>query len=1119
MEQLRLPKIPMPPVVTPTAIQAKLILFCDPAFPIEGQQPSRQAMEHWKSLESKGILIADAHGLADALQAAGGEGCFINLHAPYFPKSAWTAIVDYLHQGGGLISIGGAPFKRPVRAEHETWVVESEQTAYHQELYIHETIGVSTADVQSYVSSESIPLLAGKEELLEVADTWNLVPHTTKTSDLPHQMGSAGTMSTQIHALLTGINQDGRSIAAPMVLWENIRGSFGGSRWLFVNLPLTDSFWTQNGAAEIVKWGVFCAQGVTELSLKPNYASYEPGERVVLTLQGQILQRTGFQRTGLQRTGFRCSAFERWTFALTVVRENRMNGQTEPVWNHQLEMHISDEQQYVRLSLPKLVEPGLYRIVCRAEAPDGEIRVLRQGFWGQDTALLAEGEGITRSRDYFIQAGQPLPVVGMTYMTSDVARKFLFLPNTDVWDRDMEQMAKAGINWIRTGIWTAYRNMMQVDGHMAEDVLRAIDAFFLTAKRHGLQVTFTFFSFTPETWEGVNPYLDPQSVEAQKRFIRSVVSRHIHSTHVDWDLINEPSMFDPARIFSAGPRSSRDMYEQQAFMSWLQKRHEMIESLQEAWNMSPRQLPSFADAVIPEPEEINFDVQDMHQPKKGTRWLDYCLFSMEMHNVWAQELVSTIKDLAPKHLVTIGQDEALGAQRPSPFFYEREVDYTTVHSWWLNDDLLWDGIFAKTPNKPNLIQETGMMYVETPDGRAKRTEAELHSILERKYAYAFATGGAGAVQWIWNTNFYMDNANESHIGALRADGTEKPEANVSYDFGRFMREVRELFEDRELEQIAVVFPYSNDFSNRSLAYDATTRLTRVLSYELKLPFRALSEYHLDSLEHQPPKLVIVPSPHNLEDAAFRRLIEFTEKQGASLLITGPLGIDAYWKPSRRADMLVGKRNLANVQREEVLHLNGANHRVTYGRRRIAEVVKEMQVLLADGQKGHLHPSLDADAIDEMDTTKTSNTSKTSPSPKADRVTVVPLGEGKGKLIWTPLPLELNGRDEPLVELYRYAAATAGVERELEWLSGGQIAGIYGRKLHFSKGNLYIFVSEYAWNEQVRIRDQHTGVTYSFELQSNRSVLFATDSSGKLRAVYRPEEVEIEIIQQDVKEAY
>ena len=39
----------------------------------------------------------------------------------------------------------------------------------------------------------------------------------------------------------------------------------------------------------------------------------------------------------------------------------------------------------------------------------------------------------------------------MTYMTSDVARKYPFLPNAAVWDRDMAQMKRAGINAIRTG--------------------------------------------------------------------------------------------------------------------------------------------------------------------------------------------------------------------------------------------------------------------------------------------------------------------------------------------------------------------------------------------------------------------------------------------------------------------------------------------------------------------------------------------------------------------------------------------------------------------------------------------------------------------------------------------
>ena len=156
--------------------------------------------------------------------------------------------------------------------------------------------------------------------------------------------------------------------------------------------------------------------------------------------------------------------------------------------------------------------------------------------------------------------------------------------------------------------------------------------------------------------------------------------------------------------------------------------------------MTTVNLPSFDSVSPPEPDEINSDIQDMHSGKKGTRWLDYSLFSMDMLNRWANELNQTIRSIAPNQLVTIGQDEGLNAQRPSPFFYEKTVDYTTNHSWWLMDQLVWDGIFAKTPFKPNVIQETGIMYVETPDGMAKRSEEELRNILERKYAYAFPPG-------------------------------------------------------------------------------------------------------------------------------------------------------------------------------------------------------------------------------------------------------------------------------------------------------------------------------------------------------------------------------------------
>ncbi len=602
------------------------IIFYDASFP----QQSCLSSEAEDQLSRQGKVV-DAGDLAAALRSAQG-GSFVNLHAPYFPKEAWSEIIGFLKRGGGLISVGASPFKRPVvRNGAGAWIAESEQTAYHRELRIHEMLPVNSAPIRTLSANADIPLLQGKEAMFDVSDTWNMVPHVTKSSDLPHQMGSAGPMDAHLYPLLKGISVDGRQVAAPVLLWENTKGSFAGSRWLFVNQPLSERFWSADGAETLGRWAQFCGQGVTELWIKPNYASYEPGERAMLTLQIQQLARSATQ----EHTESGAS----WCFSIGIEHDSKQDQR----WNEQVKIEASAKQRIVRIPVPLELESGYYTVTCKAESFTGEVRILRQGFWGMDRELLAEGSPVTCGRDYFEKDGRPLPVVGMTYMTSDVARKFLFLPNASVWDRDMAQMRNAGINWIRTGIWTAYRNVMQVDGHASEEVLRAIDAFLLTAKRHDLQITFTFFSFTPETWEGENPYLDPRSVEAQKRFITSIVSRHADSKHVDWDLINEPSMFDPPRIFSDGPRSARDPFEKAAFSAWLKERHQSIERLQMLWNMTPEQLSGFESALPPEAEEINFDVQDMHQGKKGTRWLDYALFSMEMHNRWAKELYEAIK--------------------------------------------------------------------------------------------------------------------------------------------------------------------------------------------------------------------------------------------------------------------------------------------------------------------------------------------------------------------------------------------------------------------------------------------------------------------------------------------
>ncbi len=1024
----------------------RVVLFYDPAFPYDGERPP----ETFDQRVGEQVTVVGARQLADAL-TQGDVTCAIFLHGPYFPADAWPAILTHVRQGKGLVHVGGMPFRIPCHWENGVWRQGREHVTYHRQLNIHEVLPVDPEPIDHFEWADDIPLFAEAMPLLSVEPTSNFVLHVSKASHTEEEMGSSGPMDARIYPLVKGMSRDGRFVASPAVLLEYTKGAFAGGRWVFLNQVVRAPFWDGGGVEELLKWAAFAGRGVTEMWLKTTYATYEVGERPTLLWQQQAL---GALDDSAQ-----------WTVELDVQRDN----DRETVFTKTLTVAASRVLQMERVTLPVDIAPGFYRVTAKATSDAGDVRLLRQGFWGMDRELLSAGEPLRCDRDYFWKDGKPFPVVGMTYMTSDVARYFLFLPNPHVWDRDFAQMKRAGINLVRTGIWTAWRHMMLADGHMREDILRAIDAFVLTAKRHGIEVTFTFFSFTPEMWEGTNPYLDPRSVEAQKRFITSIASRHRETTNVQWDLINEPSLFDPARTF-AGPRSLHDPYEKAAFIRWLEQRHGTVEALRERWQMSEVELPSFSEVSLPEPTEINFDVQDMLTGKNGLVWLDYTLFTMAMHNQWAKSLADSIRETNPGQLVTVGQDEALGAQRPSPFFYAEAVDYTTVHSWWLMDQLLWDGIFTKDPTKPNLVQETGIMYVEQPDGKAKRSEAELRSILERKYAYAFAAGGAGAVQWIWNTNYYMNNANESMIGACRADGSEKPEADVSYDFGAFMSSIRDLFVTRELEDIVAIFPYTNDFSNRPLAFDATTALTRTLAYELKVPFRALGEYHLDDLSQHPPKLIVVPSAHHFSDEALEKLLHVVREHGATLLFTGPISIDSYWRHTGRLADVLGETALRNVRREEVLELNGQLYPVSFGERRIAEVTKEA-------------------LLDQPDAT----------------VQDVPLG--KGRLIWCALPLELNTRPEPLAAMYRYALAQAGVARELEWRSG-DLPGIFGRKLSFRDGALFVFVSEYARDARLEVIDQATGVAYAFSLEAERSLLFATRKDGQLRAVHRDVTIDV-----------
>jgi len=79
------------------------------------------------------------------------------------------------------------------------------------------------------------------------------------------------------------------------------------------------------------------------------------------------------------------------------------------------------------------------------------------------------------------------------------------------------------------------------------------------------------------------------------------------------------------------------------------------------------------------------------------------------------------------------------------------LDFTTTHTWWAFDALLWDSLVAKLPGKPVLVQETGVSREVQINGAGRRNLDQEAALFERKLAIAAGTS-AGAIEWLWNVN-------------------------------------------------------------------------------------------------------------------------------------------------------------------------------------------------------------------------------------------------------------------------------------------------------------------------------------------------------------------------------
>lgn len=1008
----------------------RILIFSDETFP------------GYRRVNLNEIQGADIRSAAQLKEALEDEyDVFVNLHGSYFPFEAAGALFAFLRKGKGYLQTGGAPLTHMCRYSKEQggYQVGTEQMAYHRKLNIHSILTVSQEEVSHFENNPEIPVAEQLTDCLEKSETLNFVMTPTKDAYVEEEWGSVGSMDARIVPLIRGINAGGQHISSPVVLIENRAGAYRGGRWIFINADLTQDGLSDAGTylAPLIR---FAAAGCRELWVKPSFPLYYPGERPTIKLTAEDIG----------------SSKGSWEVSLTCRKDGRI------LWEKKAALNGS-YMDTALLTAEGEAEPGFYELEAVFAAEDGELQKRWQGFHCYSREIMTRVKPAACGKDYMIIDGVQTPIVGTTYMSSSVSRSFLHLPNVWEWLRDMQEMKENGINWIRTGIWCNHRTYMLEDGHFDEHILRAIDAFVQTAAMVNLHVTFNFFTFVPEAFEGSHPYLDRRSIEAQKRFIASVVARHKESTNVDWDLINEPFTSD----HPLQKRKPEDVLEDEGFRQFMREKYQDAFQMLDKLDLTVDEVPGFESLPLPVAEKINFEITDMAAAKNGIIWKDYVMFRMQMFENWAKEMRAMIKEICPGQLVTAGQDEALHSQKPSNYFIEEELDYTCQHSWWQMDDLVWDTRFGNSYDKPLLVQETGIMYTEAPNGQPRRSEQDLHDILEKKFALAYGTRCAGAIHWLWNTNYFMNNANESNIGAIRCDGSRKPEFAVYRDFADFFGKTPGIYSDvLNEEQIAVIFPFSNDFSNRKFSEHATTHLTKLLTYELKLGFMGVSEYHLETLRRHPFRVIFVPAAHHFDEKQFQELMQIVGETGSTLVFTGPIARNEYFGYSNRAEQYLGKTALSPLAKYETV------------------VYKEQEIIFS------------------FDRLYCCSAFKETAS--AGGTVEVPVG--KGRLLWFGVPLELTADGKELADLYRAVLADSGVVPQLT-ISGKNTEPLFASAVRWEKGILYTLVNEASERKEITLADSRTNRQYHFTVPENASFLFITDAVGKVLSVYRNQSVE------------
>jgi hypothetical protein len=970
---------------------AQVAVFWQPGFPTVASQPVNRA--------TLSAVLDPVFLDLEALEAPGALERAELLVLPYgssVPTDGWKAIEAYLQHGGNLLVLGGQPLRVPVTEVGAEFVQGRAQDTYSRVLDLRHTY--------------EVPVVA------DAHFAWK--PGYAFASRPTLQGEKFFTVQGHLNGLGYMVDAAGLLAAAPVIVIDRPTGS----RIVCLDFQPAAGYWeSQDGMALIRQAAGYARQGATSLSIETLFSVLRPDElpQIMVHLR-QARPAKGEIRLELLSAD---KVLEQATLAVNA-----------------------DKTADLPAPFQKPLPLGFYKVRATYHQRGQFREFYENGFWVAERSSLDEGPALGVKGDFLTRGGKPFLPVGTNYFTSEEnGWDFSGPRNASVWEKDFAEMAAHGVTLVRTGVWMKNAKFIEpATGEPNERFLRNLEAFLICAHHHGIAVNFTFFAFSPDAAAEKNPYLDSDALHAQQAYVRAVVRRFSSVPWLCWDLINEPSFSNPQQIFK-GNVPNGDAAEISAWRGWLRDRYKEPSALADAWGETPEQLGSFDSIALPSVAGLNYE---RHGNFQQLRAVDYNLFAQDMFSRWVQSMVAVIRQTGSRQLIDVGQDEGGVTNRLLNQFYGLAgVGFTTNHTYWQDDALLWDSVVAKLPGIPNITGETGYQPAWAPDGTWRYDEFTGLPLTERKWALGFAAGSSGVVQWDW--------AREVDFGMMRSDGSAKVWEPMMRGVGEFAESAAPYATEFIKPEVAVILPQSLQLSvSNALAIEAQQNAIRALYYYARGEAYAVGEYQIVSLGS--PKLIILPSSFVLSEDAWQAIVSRV-KAGSVLLATGPFDGDPHFHPTGRQNQV----GLAYVDRP--LTLRNQAFKWAGGAAELIFAGNKTTVLNRAGDQDWLEVSL-----------------------------------GKGKILFAALPIELNQNLAAVGDVYRYAMKAANISPT--YTTTLTDAGILICPTRLPKATLYVLTSE-SNQTAVSFHDVRSGKDVSGRLENGRAALLLISDEGRLITSY------------------